>query len=78
MEDWGEEIFAEGVGVKWKNDRVGRGRGIQDGSIESLIYLVFGSKITPALQAKAIMVAMPATTLQNNMLSVLLKFLLSR
>ena len=78
MEDWGEEIFAEGVGVKWKNDRVGRGTGIQDGSIESLIYLVFRSKITPALQAKAIMVAMPATTLQNNMLSVLLKFLLSR
>ena len=27
MEDWGEEIFAEGVGVKWKNERVGRGRG---------------------------------------------------
>ena len=22
MEDWGEEIFAEGVGVKWKNERV--------------------------------------------------------
>ena len=27
MEDWGEEIFAEGVGVKWKNERVGRERG---------------------------------------------------
>ena len=27
MEDWGEEIFAEGVGVKWKNERVGWGRG---------------------------------------------------
>ena len=26
MEDWGEEIFAEGVGVKWENERVGRGR----------------------------------------------------
>ena len=25
MEDWGEEIFAEGVGVKWKNEPVGRG-----------------------------------------------------
>ena len=24
MEDWGEEIFAEGVGVKWKNERGGR------------------------------------------------------
>ena len=22
MEDWDEEIFAEGVGVKWKNERV--------------------------------------------------------
>ena len=73
MEDWGEEIFAEGVGVKWKNERVGRGRGrkntsppprhctnplpvkhlitIKDGGIESLIYLAFRSKITPALQA---------------------------
>ena len=76
MEDWGEEIFAEGVGVKWKNERVGRGRGrtntalflvphppphqpspikylitIQDGGIESLIYLAFRSKITAALQA---------------------------
>jgi len=27
VEDWGEEIFAEGVGVKSKNERVGRGRG---------------------------------------------------
>ena len=27
MEDWGEEIFSEGVGVKWKNERVGRWRG---------------------------------------------------
>jgi len=27
VEDWGEEIFAEGVGVKWKNERVERGRG---------------------------------------------------
>ena len=27
VEDWGEEIFAEGVGVKCKNERVGRGRG---------------------------------------------------
>ena len=26
VEDWCEEIFAEGVGVKWKNERVGRGR----------------------------------------------------
>ena len=26
MEDWGEEIFAEGVGVKWKN-REGGGEG---------------------------------------------------
>ena len=72
MEDWGEEIFAEGVGVKWKNERVGRGRErktlvphppphqpspvkylitIQDGGIESLIYLAFRSKITAALQA---------------------------
>ena len=24
MEDWGEEIFAEGVGVKWKTERGGR------------------------------------------------------
>ena len=23
MEDWGEEIFAAGVGVKWKNERGG-------------------------------------------------------
>ena len=55
MEDWGEEIFAEGVGVKWKNERVGRGRErkitIKDGGIKSLIYLEFRSKITPALQA---------------------------
>ena len=76
MEDWGEEIFAEGVVVKWKNER-GGGRErkntvssaprptrhstkplpvmhpitIQDGGIESLIYLAFRSKITPALQA---------------------------
>jgi len=27
VEDWGEKIFAEGVGVKWKNEPVGRGRG---------------------------------------------------
>ena len=27
MEDWGEEIFAEGVGVNRKNERVGRGKG---------------------------------------------------
>ena len=74
MEDWGEEIFAEGVGVKGKNEPVGRGRGrkntfissapthqpspvkylitIQDGGIESLIYLAFRSKITAALQAQ--------------------------
>ena len=26
MEDWGKEIFAEGVGVKWKNGQ-GGGRG---------------------------------------------------
>ena len=26
VEDWGEEIFAEGV-VKWKNERGGTGRG---------------------------------------------------
>ena len=30
MEDWGEEIFAEGVGVKGKNGREGRGRGRND------------------------------------------------
>ena len=79
MEDWGKEIFAEGVGVKWKNERGRRGRGrkntsekyyssaqppthrctnplpvkhlitTQDGGIESLIYPVLLSKITPAL-----------------------------
>ena len=27
VEDWGKEIFAEGVGVKWKNGQGGRGRG---------------------------------------------------
>ena len=27
MEDWGEEIFTEGVGVKCKNGQAGRGRG---------------------------------------------------
>ena len=27
VEGWGEEIFAEGVGVKWKNERGVRGRG---------------------------------------------------
>jgi len=27
VEDWGEKIFAEGVGVKWKNGQRGRGRG---------------------------------------------------
>ena len=71
MEDWGEEIFAEGVGVKWKmSEWGGGGEGkissarphqpspvkylitIQDGGIESLIYLAFRSKITAALQAK--------------------------
>ena len=26
MEDWGEEIFPEGVGVKWKNGQ-GKGEG---------------------------------------------------
>ena len=65
VEDWGEEIFAEGVGVKWKNERVGRCPTphctnplpvkhlitIQAVGIESLIYLAFRSKITPALQA---------------------------
>ena len=52
MEDWGEEIFAEGVGVKWKNERVVKHLiTIKDVGIESLIYLAFRSKITPALQA---------------------------
>ena len=58
MEGWGEEIFAEGVGVKWKNKRMGNNPlpvkhliTIQDGGIESLIYLAFCSKISPALQA---------------------------
>jgi len=27
VEDWGKEIFAEGVVVKWKNERGGRRRG---------------------------------------------------
>ena len=52
MEDWGEEIFAEGVGVKWKNEPVKYLITIQDGGIKSLIYLAFRSKITAALQAK--------------------------
>ena len=53
VEDWGEEIFAEGVGVKWKNERAVKYLiTIQDGGIESLIYLAFRSKITAALQAK--------------------------
>ena len=59
MEDWGEEILAEGVGVKWKNEREGNNPlpvkhliTIQDHRHrQSLIYLVFRSKITPALQA---------------------------
>jgi len=29
LEDWGEEIFAEGVGVKWRKWVRGRGRGRQ-------------------------------------------------
>jgi len=27
LEDWGEEIFAEGVGVKWRKWARGKGRG---------------------------------------------------
>ena len=58
MEDWGEEIFSEGVGVKWKNLPrlctnplpVKHPVTIQDGGIEP-IYLAFRSEITPALQA---------------------------
>ena len=77
VEDWGGEIYAEGVGGKWKNEQ-GGGEGkkissappptrhctnplpvkhvitIQDGHIESLIYLAFHFKITPALQANFI------------------------
>ena len=57
VEDWGEEIFAEGVGVKRKKCAaptpplpVKHPVTIQDGSIEP-IYLAFRSEITPALQA---------------------------
>lgn len=38
--------FAEGVGMKWKNN--------EDGSIENLVYQAFHSKITLALQATVI------------------------
>ena len=58
MEDWGEEIFPEGAGVKWKKMKhfasapILYKPSIQDGSIENLIYyLALRSKITPALQA---------------------------
>jgi len=57
VEDWDEEIFAEGVVVKWENEPLHQPLPvkylitIQDGGIESLIYLVFRSKIMPALQA---------------------------
>ena len=64
MEDWGEEIFVEGVGVKGKNGRdtpphrlctsplpVKHPITIQDGGIENMIHQAFRSKITPALQA---------------------------
>ena len=58
MEVWGEEIFPEGVGVKWKNRPGGggvEGKIIQDGGIEyPIYYLAFRSKITPALQARKI------------------------
>jgi len=45
LEDWGEEIFAEGVGVKWRKWVRGEGPAkhpvtIQDGGIEA-IYLAF-------------------------------------
>ena len=67
VEDWGEEIFSEGVDVKWEKWARGGGArpppqlasapilyrsSIQDGGIENLIYyLAFRSKITQALQA---------------------------
>ena len=50
VEDWGEEIFAEGVGVKWKSTNplpVKDPVTIQDGGIEP-IYLAFRSEISPA------------------------------
>jgi len=43
LEDWGEEIFAEGVGFKWKKSKPLPAKHpvtIQDGGIEA-IYLAF-------------------------------------
>ena len=43
VKEWGKEIFAKGVGVKWKNRP---GSTIQDGGIEyPIYYLAFRSKI---------------------------------
>ena len=61
VEDWGEEILAEGVGVKWKKGQplphlytnpllFKHPVIIQDGGID-LIYLVFRSKMMTAQQA---------------------------
>jgi len=36
LEDWGEEIFAEGVGVKWRKWVRGEGEGKKKGSIRKL------------------------------------------
>ena len=62
MEDWGEEIFAKGVGVILSAPPPTRHCTnplpvkhlitIQDGGIENLIYLAFPAKMRPALQAK--------------------------
>ena len=65
MEDWGEEIFAEGVGIKWTYPLpclctnplpVKHPVTIQDGNIEP-IYIGFRSEKMPALQASFLLVA---------------------
>ena len=47
VEDWGEEIFPDGGGVKLKKLARGEGEGK-----EKTYYLAFCSKITPGLKAR--------------------------
>ena len=69
VEAWDEEIFPEGVGVKFPRPHLASApilyrSSIQDGGIENLIcYLAFRSKITPALQAKQILKNPPSFTI---------------
>ena len=47
VEDWGEEIFATGVGIKWKNGQVGRGRGRGRKNIYNIVILSAPPPIPP-------------------------------